>query len=311
MMGDTVRWFAALLLIGWTTSCGGDVAADGGEPDADSTDVATEATPDSPDETDAPDGEDAPDAENPCPAGMTLVPAGPFRMGSDPGEGQTDELPEHEVLVSAFCIDLVEVTNAAYRACDDEGSCPGPLSRASWTRRDYYTSAAYDDYPVVYVDWGSASAFCASLGKRLPTEAEWEKAARGGCELVAPAGCGPEDERSHPWGDETPTCDLANFERCVGDTDRTGTRPAGDGPYGNHDMVGNVWEWVGDYYDIAGYADCAAGCADPTGPATGSARTLRGGSWRNAPDYVRAPDRFGMDGESPHDFVGFRCAADP
>jgi formylglycine-generating enzyme required for sulfatase activity len=236
-----------------------------------------------------------------CPPGMVLVPAGPFVMGSDPGEGGTDEEPEHVVRLSAYCIDVTEVTAADYRACVAAAGCVAP-------------SCEYrpDDHPVVCVDWSRAAAYCAWAGKRLPTEAEWEKAARGGCELAAPAACGIEDERTYPWGDAPPSCALANGEGCGGNTDAVGSRPAGDSAYGAHDMSGNAWEWVADWYDAGYYATCASGCSDPAGPGSGADRVLRGGSWLyGGASDVRAAYRFWLDPTTALNDLGLRCARGP
>ena len=249
-----------------------------------------------------------------CSGEMALVPAGDFVMGSDPGEGGSVERPEHVVTLSAYQIDRHEVTNVEYRLCEAAGACTAPESLNSHTRLGYHTAAAYDDYPVIYVNWVQSGAYCAWAGKRLPTEAEWEKAARGGCEVVAPSTCGPEDERTYPWGETPPMCSLANYYvafYCVGDTDAVGARPAGDSPYGAHDMAGNVLEWVADWYSLD-YSWCAGGCTDPTGgPELGSGgnRVLRGGRWNAEAMRISARDG-GTEGIS-YDWFGLRCARSP
>jgi formylglycine-generating enzyme required for sulfatase activity len=166
------------------------------------------------------------------------------------------------------------------------------------------------------VDWNQSSAYCAWAGKRLPTEAEWEKAARGGCELAGAAGTcdDPADERTYPWGDAVPTCSLANYSGCVGDTDRVGARsPAGDSPYGAQDMAGNVWEWVADWYDAAYYSTCAPACSNPVGPSSSpsGSRVLRGGGWTHATNYVRASNRYRDTPTDGNDIIGVRCARTP
>jgi len=246
---------------------------------------------------------------------MVYVPAGPFVMGSDTGEGAADEEPEHVVTLSAFYIDVYEVTNAQWRACVAASGCTAPSSSDSNTRTGYYTDTMYNDYPVIHVDWNQASAYCAWAGKRLPTEAEWEKAARGGCEIKAPATCGPEDERTYPWGDADPTCDLANGNLggyCVagGDTDAVGARsPGGDSPYGVTDMAGNVYEWVWDWYAIDYYA--LSPSADPPGPASGTTRVERGAAYTGLASTLRAARRNDFDPTGVGDRFGVRCARDP
>ena len=250
-----------------------------------------------------------------APPPMVAIPAGPFRMGSDPGEpgSADDERPEHPVTLSAYLIDPREVTNAEYRQCVTSLGCTPPSSPDSNTRADYYTSATYDRYPVINVSWVQAYEYCYLMDKRLPTEAEWEKAARGGCEIVAPSTCGPEDERTYPWGEAAPACDLANFDRvgsCVpdSDTDITGSRPSGASPYGVDDLAGNVWEWVQDYYSDTYYQTCAGGCADPSGPVGGSYRVIRGGAWDHSSSFLRVAGRSSATLNSTLNSIGFRCA---
>jgi formylglycine-generating enzyme required for sulfatase activity len=248
---------------------------------------------------------------NPCPSGSVLLPCGPVLMGSDLGEGDSDEEPEHVVNVSAFCMDETEVTNRDYFDCVATSGCSPPYGSNSRTRAAYYGNATYDGFPVLNVDWAQAAAYCGFRGKRLPTEAEWEKAARGGCEVVAPSGCGSEDERTYPWGEADPDCTYANFVACVGDTEAVGAHPAGASPYGVQDMAGNVQEWVADWYAGTYYDLCRTDeCIDPTGPPTGSERTFRGGAWDSAAPYVRVANRFRQVDGYANDNLGFRCAAD-
>ena len=219
-------------------------------------------------------------------------------MGSDPGEGATDEEPEQVAFLSAYCMDLLEVTNDAYRACEVAGACAAHLG-----------PYGPDGHPVGNVGWSQATAYCAWLGKRLPTEAEWEKAARGGCEIAAPESCGEEDERTYPWGDTAPTCLLANYDTCVGGTEPVGSHPDGRSPYGISDLAGNIWEFVSDFLG-ASYSSCGFPCVDPYGPATGSAHVIRGGQWSSDAAGLRVADRDGVAGDtSTRPDLGFRCAS--
>jgi formylglycine-generating enzyme required for sulfatase activity len=163
----------------------------------------------------------------------------------------------------------------------------------------------------VCLDWFQATAYCAWAGKRLPTEAEWEKAARGGCEVALPASCGPEDERSYPWGEAAWNCGLANGDGCVDETDRVGARPAGDSPYGLHDMSGNAWEWVADWYDGTWYSRCASGCTDPGGPSAGTERIMRGGGWVSIAEDLRVTFRDPLTPATWFEDSGTRCVAAP
>jgi formylglycine-generating enzyme required for sulfatase activity len=227
---------------------------------------------------------------------MCLVPAGQFTMGSE--NGDDDERPVHTVYLDAFYMDKYEVTNARYAACVADGACTPPHEMSSFTRSSYYGNPQYADYPVINVDWYQAQAYCAWRGARLPTEAEWEKAARG------------TDGRTYPWGNNAPTCSLANFDpargnSCVGDTSAVGSYPAGASPYGIYDLAGNVWEWVADWYDENYYA--VSPSRNPTGPSSGSYRALRGGSWNSSEDFVRASYRNGNVPDSWYNNIGFRC----
>jgi formylglycine-generating enzyme required for sulfatase activity len=220
------------------------------------------------------------------------VPAGTFLMGSE--AGAADERPVHYVAGSAFAMDRYEVTNARYAACVAAGACSAPALTSSFTRSSYYGDATFADHPVIHVSWHQAVAFCAWAGGRLPSEAEWERAARGTA-----------DARTYPWGDDAPDCSKANFANCVGDTDRVGRRPAGQSPYGAFDMAGNVWEWTADWYDAGFYGRSPD--LDPVGPEDGHLKVMRGGCWQSGAVLLRATCRKPELPSSWAPNVGFRC----
>jgi formylglycine-generating enzyme required for sulfatase activity len=229
---------------------------------------------------------------------MRFVPAGEFEMGSDSSE-YAEEEPGHTVYLDDYYIDKYEVTNARYKACVDAGVCQQPNETSSATRSDYYGNPEFDGYPVIYVDWDMAATYCEVWrGSHLPTEAQWEKAARGS------------DGRSYPWG-EGIDASLANYHYAVGDTTAVGTYEVSQSPYGVYDMSGNVWEWVTDWYDENYYETLGDLTDNPTGPSGGQFHVLRGGSWINEADFVRTFTR-GWNDLSYFDFAdfGFRCARD-
>jgi formylglycine-generating enzyme required for sulfatase activity len=234
---------------------------------------------------------------------LVFVPAGQFTMGSDPSETDSDptETPLRTISLSAFWIDQTEVTNGMYAVCVLEGECTAPYLGISLTRPDYYTNLAFAEHPVVNVTWIQAAEYCAWAGRRLPTEAEWEKAARG------------PDGRTYPWGETSPACDLLMFgdpgpgrQTCGEDTAPVGSFPDGASPYGALDMAGNVWEWTADWYAPDAYTFLPD--LDPSGPESGTGRVLRGGAFNDGPGSIRAANRHQTAPENPSYFVGFRCA---
>jgi formylglycine-generating enzyme required for sulfatase activity len=227
-------------------------------------------------------------------AEMILVPEGDFLMGSD--RGAADEQPSHNVFLDAFYIDKFEVTNKLYKACVEDGKCNPPRQIyffAESPNRTYYDNSQYENYPVIYVDWNMAKAYCEWRGARLPTEAEWEKAARG------------TNGNTYSWGQGL-DCQKANFQNCVNRTSEVGIYGEGISPYGAYDMTGNVWEWVADWYADNYYSNSSRD--NPPGPISGQSRVLRGGSWPrfDVTTYHRskfAPNYNTFD-------IGFRCARD-
>jgi len=226
---------------------------------------------------------------------MVLVEAGNFSMGS--GTGDSDEKPVHSVYLDAFYIDKYEVTNALYKACVTARICNPPINSGSYTRNSYYGNSQYDEYPVVYVNWNMAKAYCEWRGARLPTEAQWEKAARG------------TDARVYPWG-KAVDCQKANYQGgkngCAGGTSRVGSYESGKSPYGVYDMAGNVWEWVADWYSEIYYQ--SSPLSNPFGPDLGQSRVLRGGSWNRSEYDSRASNRLKYGPDYNNFDIGFRCA---
>jgi len=222
---------------------------------------------------------------------MVLVPAGEFIMGSD--AGHDIEKPAHTVYLDAFYMDKYEVTNALYKACVDAGTCPLPHFTSQ------LNSQSYADYPVVSVDWSQAKSYCEFRGARLPTEAEWEKAARG------------TDGRMYPWG-EGIDCSFANhkYECYVGAVVEVGLYEKGKSPYGIYDMASNAWEWVADWFDDTYYASLGQNVINPLGPSTGAERVLRGGGWSYLSDGVPTWDRLRSKPSYGASTFGIRCAKD-
>ena len=226
---------------------------------------------------------------------LIYVPEGNFSMGS---EAFINEQPVHTVNLDAFWIYQTEVTNGIYALCVQAGKCTPPIENRSDTRSEYYDDAQYANYPVIFVNWNQARAYCSWANARLPTEAEWEKAARG------------TDARTYPWGNDAPTCSLVNFDGgsgCVADTSAVGSYPSGASPYGALDMAGNVWEWVNDWYSETYYSQSSS--SNPQGPSLGDFRVLRGGSWFNIEDDVRTSSRIMYNPSDSYLTIGFRCTS--
>ena len=217
---------------------------------------------------------------------MVYVPAGGFMMGSTDAdtEASANEKPQHRVYLDAYWIDRTEVTKAQYQRCVASGICAAPSC----------SGTGKGDHPVVCVSWQDASKYCAWAERRLPTEAEWEKAVRG------------TEGRKYPWGNDAPDCSRVNYSGCGDTTTAVGSYPYGASAYGALDMAGNVWEWVADWYNDKYYTKSPA--ENPPGPDSGDVRVLRGGSWNYFQRVVRAAVRDRLFTDGRNDFVGFRCA---
>jgi formylglycine-generating enzyme required for sulfatase activity len=224
---------------------------------------------------------------------MVEIPAGEFAMGLDGVQALEDERPMHRVWVGSFSMDLHEVTTtqyAAFRAVTNR------LAPWQWNTVDL---SQHSDRPVIGVDWSDADAYCRWKGNRLPTEAEWEKSARG------------TDGRLYPWGNRVPSKDLANFALGARFSYSQVLMPVqsyeqGKSPYGLYQMAGNVWEWVQDWY-AANYYEISPE-RNPQGPEQGQFKVLRGGSWSDLPKYLLTYGRFKLPPETRNSYTGFRCA---
>lgn len=228
-------------------------------------------------------------------APMVMVPTGEFVMGSD--KGDEDEVPVHRVSLSAFYIDKFEVTNGRFAKY-----VAAIQSEPPWGFTDKETPVLHAERPVRWVSWMDAMGYCLWVGKRLPTEAEWEKAARG------------TDERMYPWGNDPPTPVHAVYGLKEGGVETVsviGTHHMGQSPYGVQDLAGNLYEWVMDWYDADYYSNFINGPAiNPRGPGEGTTKVQRGGSYINTPYRLRSSFRTKGDPTEQDPNVGFRCAQD-
>ncbi len=246
--------------------------------------------------------------------GMTMlfVPSGSFKMGYEGGDAQNK--PVHEVFLDSFWIDQTEISLSMYSLCVSAGKCTEPIAKNSTNVRTYYGDPDFNNFPVINVSWFQAKDYCEWAGRQLPTEAQWEKAARG------------DDGRLYPWGDKL-IDDLGNFTPMANGYRPVGSYPGGASPYGILQMSGNAYEWVADWFD-KGFYQISGDSVNPTGPDKGSLRSVRGGLFRkiDKPEggiscgfcgiqgryyrmiNIQSGYRMSMkpDGVSP--LIGFRCA---
>ena len=241
---------------------------------------------------------------------LVNVPAGKFNMGFSsadianvmviyngmyPTADWKIPTNSHTITLDSFWIDKTEVTNGMYGRCVQQGACLPPADLTSKIRNGYYGYPTYDAFPVIHVTWQQAVDYCQWAGRRLPSAAEWEKAARG------------TDGRSYPWGKSTSfDCTQANFKGCQGDTEAVGSHPAGASPYGALDMEGNVEEWVADWNDSEYWKISPP--SNPPGPATGTVRAVRGASWFDEKWGLVIPFEDAHKPGETSSTRGFRCA---
>jgi formylglycine-generating enzyme required for sulfatase activity len=261
-----------------------------------------------------------------CPRDMSYVGTAVYPLGSDNGDvlADADELPQHPVTLSAYCVDSKETTVASYRACFNAGTCSAPADAAAfgdancnWTAN----AGAAEGLPVNCLTWFQAGTYCSWPGngtvhaagaRRLLTEAEWEAQARGA------------DKRLYSWGSAPmPDCTHANFDptamggmgSCIGMAPKTlppGSLPAGNSPFGDSDTAGNVYEWVNDWYGDTYYSTCMNGCTNPQGPGSSAVgRVIRGGAFTSQSSQLRCAYRNYTADTTQRSNLGVRCASAP
>ncbi|MBE9398943.1 SUMF1/EgtB/PvdO family nonheme iron enzyme [Pontibacterium sp. N1Y112] len=234
---------------------------------------------------------------------MVAIPGATYEMGCDPNTdyvcSYVPEEKQHSVTIDAFKIDKYEVTTGQYTRCVEAGHCDMPTIGGLM----HYGNPEAAEFPINGVSWYQARKFCEWKGKRLPTSAEWELAARG------------TDGRTYPWGFEEPDCTRTVMDRAnagylgcgTGDTLNVGSKPKGASPYGVMDMAGNVWEWTSDWYDESYYFNSPRN--NPKGPKHGELKITRGGDFMSRQGYeLRATGRFPYYPSNPSPAIGFRCA---
>jgi len=223
---------------------------------------------------------------------MVYVPSAEFLIGSEKGVGDPDEEPVHLVKLSGFWIDRTEVTNEMYTKCVSDSVCSKPKFAYSYTHEHYFNNPQYAHFPVIYVNRFQAIKYCAWAGRRLPSEAEWELAARGIHQYV------------YPWGNDLPNKEHANFYYHEADVQAVGSYPLGASPYGALDMAGNVSEWVYDVYTP--YQIMTE--KSPQARLEGTYHILRGGSYLMSEYLIRSAERYWVSAYYTEEDTGFRCA---
>lgn len=222
---------------------------------------------------------------------MVYISAGEFLMGDTNSGG--DESPRHRLRLEGFWIDKTEVTNGQYSRCVQAGACRPPARSRSHNREQYYGNPEYEGYPVIYVSWHDAVAYCSWAGGRIPSEAEWEKAASGAV------------GREFPWGHQPDPTMLNSLERGPGDTSPVGDYQNGGSLYDVLNMSGNVREWTNSLYKTYPYSD-GDGREEREGPGP---RVLRGGSWGDGLAQARVAARAKLEPDVQDEYTGFRCAS--
>jgi len=228
---------------------------------------------------------------------QVYVPSGSFLMGSADtfNEAELQEKPQHTVYLDGYWIDQTEVTQGMFKRCIASGTCPDVVHDLE--QNPNFANSDFDNHPAIYVTWDQAKTYCERVGRHLPSEAEWEKAARG------------TDGRLYPWGDTPPNGNQALFAKALNGTSAVGRYPDGISPYGALDMIGNVREWVTDFYSEYYYGESTE--RNPQGPVEvkDNEHVLRGAAWTDSVHYTHVAMRFHHVPWSPGDNRGFRCAA--